>query len=409
MRLRALDIDTPGAPVQAQMYSRESISAPGPLRHRRSGRRAPVSIVLILIVTVLAGLLPGTQAAARTARAGAGDAGPLVYIALGDSIASGHGLAVAPDGACQRSDAGYPERVRLLLAEQHSVVTLHHLACSGARAVEGAETDARITACRATEGRITDADRAAFNTCDALSLAAQVDLALSLIAERPEGAEVLVSITIGINDAQWSDPVALTRLLLATDDAFHERADALAQEIGAGVRAQVQRLLQEDIAPNDLTIVLTDYYQPFNAGSMIFSLLQRGQQLAWGSGSSDQPCVGTDRDGGTHTRTCAERVRLGLQELHDAFERIASREPRVVLAPLLGRFSGHEAAEGLCGTAATSGESWVQTNAYSGVHQRIDCFHPNELGAQQIAQVVVASSSWVQPWSFAPGAGFFTQ
>ncbi len=398
MRLRASFADTT---IATDEVCRPHRSAP----HRRRCTSLLTGVALLLVLT---GLLPGLPAGGQTtaqAQAQTRDAGPLLYIALGDSIASGHGLADAPGGACQRSDDGYPERVRELLATQHGEVTLHHLACSGARAVEGAETEARIVACRATTGRLDDADQTAFNSCEAISLAAQVDLALTLIAERPAGTEVLVSITVGINDAQWSDPIALTRLLLATDEAFREQADALAAEIGAAVRTQVQRLLRADIPATDLTIVLTDYYQPFNAGSMIFSLLQRGQQLAWGSGSSDQPCVGTDRNGGAHTETCAERVRLGLQGLHDEFERIARREPRVVLAPLLGRFTGHEAAEGLCGTAPTAGASWVQINAYSGVNQRIDCFHPNATGAQQIAQIVVAAASWVQPWS---SAGMFT-
>lgn len=365
-----------------------------------------------LLVALLLSLLSterALSAATPTADNARDSAPPLVYIALGDSIASGHGLADAPVGVCERSEDGYPARVQALLERQRAAageVEIHHLACSGARALADETTAERISACQQEFG-IADPDET-LNYCDMLALDTQVQHALSIIEERPEDAEVLVSISIGINDAQWSDPIALTRLLLAPDDEFSAQAEELADTIGSGVRAQVQRLLQADIAPNDLTIVLTDYYQPFNAGSMIFSLLARGQSLAWGSGSSGEPCVGTDRDGNKHTLSCIERVRMGLQELHDSFERIARREPRVVLAPLLGRFTGHEAAQGVCGNAETDGPSWVQTNAYRGSASRPDCFHPNDLGAEQIAQIVVTAASWVQPWTFGPNAGTVT-
>jgi hypothetical protein len=54
------------------------------------------------------------------------------YFALGDSVASGHGLN--DDGsACRRSSDAYPRLVEDLLLERYHVVNLHFYACSGAK------------------------------------------------------------------------------------------------------------------------------------------------------------------------------------------------------------------------------------------------------------------------------------
>ena len=55
---------------------------------------------------------------------------PLVYFALGDSIASGHGLM--DQGDCRRSEKSYPYQLKALLLKQYQQVDFKHLACSGA-------------------------------------------------------------------------------------------------------------------------------------------------------------------------------------------------------------------------------------------------------------------------------------
>ncbi len=54
----------------------------------------------------------------------------LTYFALGDSYASGHGLA-DDGGACRRSKLAYPYLVRDALLETYNISDFRHLACSG--------------------------------------------------------------------------------------------------------------------------------------------------------------------------------------------------------------------------------------------------------------------------------------
>ncbi|MBB3101137.1 lysophospholipase L1-like esterase [Actinoplanes campanulatus] len=82
--------------------------------------------------------------AAVAARATAPD--PLQYVALGDSVAAGHGAAATGD-ACGRSSAAYPT---LLARQARGSITLRFAACSGATTIDVATRQA------ATLSRETD-------------------------------------------------------------------------------------------------------------------------------------------------------------------------------------------------------------------------------------------------------------
>jgi lysophospholipase L1-like esterase len=306
------------------------------------------------------------------------------YFALGDSVASGHGLPDSQGAPCQRSRHAYPYVVAGLLAERYGAgnVRFEHLACSGARvATAPAEM---VRSCLRGLGRAAADDARAL--CAYKSLHNQVTRVLDQLSDRP----ALVSITIGVNDARWTQLDHAADMLLETDQAFIAEIDQLAAQIERALSAELERLLAH---PN-VDIVLTDYYDPFNDESVVFRTARRTQQLTWGPWNvSAEPCTGTDRNDVEHHLSCAERVDYGLRALRAITERAAAASAgRVAPASLLDTFRGHEAGRGICGLAAPSaGTSWIQSTGGDRLGTRPDCFHPNEDGARAIALAIDAA------------------
>lgn len=277
------------------------------------------------------------------------------YIALGDSIASGHGL-MDQGGECRRSDLAYPRQVAAVLNDRYRTVIFderRHLACSGSRAV-GAE--------------------------GAKSLNWQVDRALERLSNRP----TLVTISIGANDFHWSDPGNfIQQLYLQTDEGYRDWADRKADEVEAALYEELKRLT----AHSNVYVVVTEYYNPFNSDSVFFlSPLGDG-------------CV---------FRDCHERTEYGIEALNgalrDAVSRIGNPLRVTMTSGIQDAFVGHEAPSKSCGNNDPgTAETWVQyrddpnSNSQPGIAvwfgDRVgdwngDCFHPNAKGATQIAGYV---------------------
>ena len=162
---------------------------------------------------------------------GAANLPAIDYFALGDSIASGHGLQDA--GSCRRSAKSYPSKVADLLSE-HYQVHFHHIACSGATARQ--------------------------------SLPRQVDEALGFIDQRnatpsDRGRPTLVSLTIGANDLEWADLLKLAqRLIFLRDAQYVDFVVKRLKETATTITDQIRRLLAID----GVRVVLTDVHNPFN-------------------------------------------------------------------------------------------------------------------------------------------------
>ncbi len=298
-------------------------------------------VLLALLAALVLALAPSAGAAGRSE--------PLDYFALGDSTASGRGL-MDTGGQCRRSPLAYTEQTRTLLEQRYARVRFFFLACAGAEASAPEATG------------FHDFRR-------------QVDAVLRKLTARP----TLVSVTIGINDTGWSDvQLAYTRLRDPDDSSFERWARSVTAGVERAVVKQLRRLLEK----RNVRVVLTEYFNPVNEGSLLF-----GPPI---------PCVDVD--------VCYERTEFVVEEVNDALRRARQklRAPRrVVVAPVLSAFRGHEAPSPECGTAPPGlDETWVQypsdpnSNSNPSLPPvvpgpwRGDCFHPNELGAAAIAAAV---------------------
>lgn len=330
-----------------------------------------VTIIVLLFITVGTFFLAGSVSSNQPG---------LTYFALGDSIASGNaspGLSVRP---CQRDDRSYAVIVANML-DDVADTSFHHLACSGARIVNEAEA---IQACYAQLSATTDPPQTGWADCELKSLRNQVSEVVARIDDSP----TLVTITIAANDTGWTDPLAIVGLLLASDDVFRARIDEIAESIGNELDAEIERLLVHD----QVTIILTDYYNPLNPGSTLYALMADAQAVVWGAENvGNEPCTGVDLDDITHELSCAERFEYALQAVNRSLATATETDPsRVLLASVIEQFRGHEAPAEACGDAKpTSGESWIRGLVETDVGTQPDCFHPNALGMTVLAEEVI--------------------
>jgi hypothetical protein len=286
------------------------------------------------------------------------------YYALGDSIASGHGLG--DDGTtCHQSTRAYPYRVAAALATRYDQVNFpasHFLACSGATALE--------------PNALPD---------PAKWLRHQVALAGAQIAELPPDRSVLVSITIGATDLKLTDYPGLLNRIVQPGDSYFNWVSSIASKVAAELKSQVEFLLT---FPN-VAVVITQVHNPVNRDSIFFSSLP---------GSNCADVLGT--------QTCYDRTDYAVAALNNALvQQVSARlgQPdRLRTTPTLNAaFYGHESPRPSCGRAGPNVKvTWIQ---YIGdptsnsilpsplgglLGQPGDCFHPNDKGAQAYADRV---------------------
>jgi len=287
---------------------------------------------------------------------------PIDYFALGDSVASGHGL-MDDAKACRRSERAYPYKVLSYLQGRYGAqnVNFHSFACSGA--IAGVPL-----------GSVAKAD-------PYKSFHAQVDSVLANLSERP----TLVSITIGSNDFEFGDPWNFFHRLYYNKYAqFTKWVDATAFSVQKTLEAEVTRLLQH---PN-VSVIVTDYANPFNHSSVFFK---------FGPGNR---CLLTD---------CYSRTEYGVLKLQEAVVNAwvaLGRPARMQTTPLHAAFEDHESPRPSCGNdAPDTADTWIQygddpeSNSYPKFPSWLipgsfsgDCTHPNEKGAQAYADAVYADA-----------------
>jgi lysophospholipase L1-like esterase len=308
--------------------------------------RRPAAALLVLLTSLCWVAAVDARPAAEAGRQGVA----VDYFALGDSVASGHGLG--DRGACRRSSRAYPRKVRAALEDRRGLVRFRMLACSGAVATGAKEDGPR-------------------------SLRYQVTRTLDELSSR----RTLVTLTIGVNDFEWSD-IVLTYFRLRSDESsFEEWRSAITNDVAASLRRELRRLL----AHRNVAVVLTEYYNPVNTGSILF-----GPPL---------PCESF--------AACYERTERIAHGLNAALREVRASLPgraRVRVARVHDAFHGHESPAPICGTAGPdAAETWIQhpqdpgSDSFPAVPPEIeavtgdwrgDCFHPNEEGSRAIAAAV---------------------
>ena len=266
----------------------------------------------------------------------------LVYYSLGDSVASGHGLPGDPGTGCRRSPGSYPRLVesRISDLQQHYGAVDHvSLACSEAESPD---------------------------------ITTQVAQAIDDLRDRRlvSPTDALVSLTIGANDLPWNDFGLLGQMLCGARLEFVASVLGIADTVKSNVEAAVAELLNE----GDVYLVITDYHNPINRKSHLLRVF-----LHLPGCQSQELTVAN-----LYARTEIAVHVLNLKLFH---VQNSTGSQNVALASIHSDFHGREGAFGLCGLALPlPNGSWVQTRAEP--DDTLDCFHPNDQGADAFADAV---------------------
>ncbi|MFN3215244.1 MAG: GDSL-type esterase/lipase family protein [Acidimicrobiales bacterium] len=284
-------------------------------------------------------------------------ASPDTLVAIGDSVASGHGLQARDylgGDPCFRSDDGYPNLVaqglieRGVFAETGAAVVV---ACSGAGVAD-------VTTALVTGGSPDWAP-------PGIGALTQIDWAV-------RANPAVVTVTVGINDIGFVEPAGLIVDGRLDEEVFDARVSAMADGLGA----IVARLVGE----TDADIVVTGYYNPAAA---------RPQGIE----GCELECF----------RTVAGQA---VERVDGAILTALPDDPRVRFVSLAERFADHGAPNGLGLDSARAGEGvlgelfggpFVGTQAYCARGETVgeswinalDCVHPDDEGHRQIAAAVL--------------------
>jgi hypothetical protein len=239
-----------------------------------ASKQRPMSFQSTLL-TQSAAALTSTQTSAPT----------LHYYGLGDSIASGHGLGdrdgpkpgEAPPGytggtcqdcddgghecreCCRRSDRAYPARAVQHLEALGFNVDARIFACTGGTSLRPDTLDNDLT------GDAAAADRSDHRNPWRL-LKNQVDEVLRRLEDVGDDP-VLVSFTIGANDFEFANEIEfILRVQVIVWDSFDQWMNERLALARAAIAKQVDRLLEH----RNVTVVITEVPNPFYEESIFF-------------------------------------------------------------------------------------------------------------------------------------------
>ena len=261
------------------------------------------SIILSIALAVAAALTPLQANAASGA-----------YAALGDSVAAGAGLT-GGSAPCDRSTDAYPYAVAASTG-----LALEHLACTGAKVDEGLYGD---------------------QTRDGAALPAQIPAAFT------GGTPSLITMTIGANDARWTQFIRQCYYIRCGYSIDSARFAAYLADLKLELNVALADIRTKS-SGTPPQVIVTGYYQPF---------------------SSTTSCTGTDRLTSTEITWLNRRTEL----LNQAISGTVSKYSFASFAPV--SFAGHE----LC-----SGDPWIQSATDTAR------FHPTAAGQTAIASAVMA-------------------
>jgi lysophospholipase L1-like esterase len=317
------------------------------------------------------------------------------YFALGDSIASGHGL-MDDESRCRRSDKAYPYQVRNYLQKSFKVnfPPKHHLACSGATVWEPSPEALKQHRYKWFKNQVIE-------VLDHLNKNKQQGI------ERP----TLVSITVGANDFDFA-PTSLAgfsflwRALAGQDNEFqdwvYERRN----------RTEKALLEMEELDtllgyPN-VIVVFTRYHHPLTNKSWVYIGMEKAHEAIISQLKFPLPFESCGHF--FNVLTCQDRGQTVVDELNgvqnsvvgDMFKKWGT--DRIGITPIAyTNFKGHkgpvpslklppEHSRFGCGQdGPLYTETWVQYpgDPDSNASGTGDCFHPNDMGAKKFAEGVV--------------------
>jgi hypothetical protein len=167
------------------------------------------------------------------------------YFALGDSVASGHGLM--DEGFCRRSALAYPRKVVDYLATRYTMRRQETLACSGATAAKDPQS--------------TNPYKKFHN---------QVEAVLAYLDKNGSNRPTLVSITIGANDLEFDDLFKVLDHLEESREDYNAWLKEVIDHPQTGVRKSVKDEVVRLLAKPNVIVIITDCHNPYNKESTIF-------------------------------------------------------------------------------------------------------------------------------------------
>ena len=228
------------------------------------------------------------------------------YAALGDSVASGAGLSGEQAIECDRSPLAYPH-----IVAASAGLSLTQLACSGAKIDEGL-----------------------YGSQDGIT--PQLDAAFS------GGVPSLMTITIGANDARWTQFLRQCYYIKCGYSVDTARSAAYLADLKLELNILLAKIHQKSDG-NPPRILVNGYYNPFSSGSCDEIQEITSREASWISGR--------------------------VSAMNRSISSTVSKYSYASYVPI--SFRGHD----LC-----SSDSWIQ-----GLNASAP-FHPTEQGQQAIAQ-----------------------
>lgn len=268
-------------------------------------------IVLIIAILAIGGsLIKSNTSSKDSSPAPARDS----YIALGDSVAAGVGLKTSSDySACDRTNEAYPQK----LSTQFNY-NVTNLACSGATLTNGILGQQNVNQKLVTP---------------------QLDQLFT--HSQPK----LITLTIGANDANWTDLLTKCYTTTCGDAADNVQTQAQLTNITKNLSSTLQQISKR-YGANSPQVVVTGYYQVFpSMGTCADVSGIDASELAWG--------------------------RKLQADISTAIKKSVDASSFATFAPL--DFNGHE----LCAT-----DPWVQ-----GLNDKAP-YHPTDAGQSAIAKQI---------------------
>src|SRR6185437_11340122 len=289
-------------------------------------RRATWAALIVLLFSSFQLLAPAIAVAATPASASSvfacstktdgSCAGNVVVIGLGDSIASGYGLA--DDGtACRRSQDAYAYKLAgRIESEVGRDATVQLLACSGAT--------------------VRQPDASTLSQNPDMWLHNQVTAAMQKIDSLPSDQTVVVAITVGADDLDFISNFPL--LTNADDSALKSTVASTASEVTSNLQPDLESLL----AHANVRVVVTGVNNPLNPTSVFFRLFG-GQTCKSANPSGSVDCYARSND----TITA---LNAALQQAVTATQGEAGIGSRVSFAgDVFSQFQAHFASSPVCG------------------------------------------------------------
>ena len=321
------------------------------------------------------------------------------YFALGDSIASGHGLHSTGD--CKRSTLSYPYQVKQGLESRGmKIVNFKHVACSGATA----ETPDNIDYQNAVNSGKADSvlkkdpeNQDAPDTRLFLWLHTQVKY---VSANVNDDRDTLVTISIGANDLDWTDKKALFTHLSVDFSKFHDWANQKSDDIKKEI---TNSLFNPDYGLMShhprVYVIINTIYNPITPSTVYFYAQLGNLKYIYSclfNSLGNLSCYDRASD-------LLTLVNLGIiTVVSDQMRAKNQYKDSIQIANVELAFEAHQAVAYVCDATLITekDKSWVQYIGYPDSNEGIDfvlgmkaqgdCFHPNIEGAKGIADTVLS-------------------